>query len=162
MIIDLAVNGKACRLNARSCDRLVDLLRRDLGLDSLLPDCLSGLCGRCLILLDGRLVHACMLPAFKARGATVFSFEGLAHTEDIREIEQALQEANAEPCAFCRRAKIMAINDLLSRIPLPERQQILAQLDLVHCPCTDPESLSKAVNLAAAFRNRRKFNRADK
>jgi carbon-monoxide dehydrogenase small subunit len=162
MIIDLVVNGKACRLNARSSDRLVDLLRRDLGLKSLLPDCLSGICGRCLIMLDGRLVHACMLPAFKARGATIFSFEGLAHTDDIREIEQALQDANATPCAFCRRAKVMAINDLLSRTALPDKNQILEQLDLVHCACTDPETLSKAVNLAAAFRNKRKFNRADK
>ncbi|HWR10856.1 MAG TPA: 2Fe-2S iron-sulfur cluster-binding protein [Rectinemataceae bacterium] len=162
MIIDLSVNGAVRHLQARSGDRLVDVLRNELSLSSLLPDCLSGKCGRCFVFMDGRLVLSCMIPAFKAKGSTILSYEAIEDDPDVEEIVLAMQKAQALPCAFCRKGKIMAITDLLARSPLPEEKEILKQLDMVACPCTDPESLVKAVGIAAEMRNKRKFNRADK
>ena len=162
MIVDLTINGATKRLQARSGDRLVDVLRKDLSLSSLLSDCLSGRCGRCFIFLDGRLVHSCLIPAFKAKGSLVVTYEALKDTPEVKEIAIAFENARALPCAFCRTGKIMAILDLLSRSPLPERKEILEQMDMVSCPCTDPVSLVAAIDMAAEMRNKRKFNRADK
>jgi carbon-monoxide dehydrogenase small subunit len=162
MIIDLNINGQAKQIQVRSGDRLVDVLRREFSLASLLPDCLSGKCGRCFVILDGRLVHSCLVPAFKAKGSTIVTYEAIVDTEDIREIALAFEKAHAIPCAFCRKGKMMAIADLLVRSPLPEEKTILEQLDMVSCPCTDPEALKQAVVFAAEMRNKRKFNRADK
>lgn len=162
MIIDLNVNGAPKHLQARSGDRLVDVLRDELSLSSLLPDCLSGKCGRCFIFIDGRLVLSCLVPAFKAKGSTIQSYEAFKDLPDVKEIILAMEKAEALPCAFCRTGKIMAILDLLGRSPLPEEKEILKQLDMVACSCTDPVSLVKAVGMAAEMRNKRKFNRADK
>lgn len=162
MIIEVTVNGEPKRLQARSGDRLLDLLNRELSLFSVFSDCLCGRCGRCLIFFDGRLAYSCLIPAIKAKGSAIVTYEALEETPEIREIVDALEKARALPCAFCRTGKIMAIADLLARIPLPEEWQILEQLEIVPCPCTDPVSLVAAVGFASEARNKRKFNRADK
>lgn len=162
MIVDINVNGEMRHLQTRSGDRLVDVLRDRLSIASLLPDCLSGRCGRCFVFLDGRLVQSCLLPAFKAKGARVVTFEGIADSPEVAEIEEALRQAGALPCPFCRAAKIMAIMDLLERHPLPDEKAAMEQLDMVSCACTDPISLAKAIGLAADARSKRKFNRANK
>ena len=162
MIVDIDVNGEMKHIQARSGDRLVDILRDRLSIASLLPDCLSGRCGRCFVFLDGRLVQSCLLPAFKAKGARVVTFEGIADSPEVAEIEEALRQAGALPCPFCRTAKIMAIADLLERHPLPDEKAAMEQLDMVSCACTDPISLVKAIGLAADARSKRKFNRANK
>ena len=161
MIIELTINGTPKRLQARSGDRLVDVLRKELQVASLLSDCLAGRCGRCFIFLDGRLVHSCLIPAFKAKGGKIVTYEALANSEDAKEIALGLERAKAQPCQFCRAAKTMAILDLLSRSPLPEKGEVLEQLDMVSCPCTDPESLARAVDIAAELRSKRKFQRAN-
>jgi len=162
MIIDLSVNGSLKHLQARSGDRLVDVLRKELKLPSLLPDCLSGKCGRCFIFYDGRLVHSCLIPAFKAKGATIITYEGMSESPDVKEILLAFEKAEAMPCAFCKKGKVMALADLLARNSLPEEKAILEQLEMVACPCTDPKVLVDAVLLATEMRSKRKFNRADK
>lgn len=162
MIIDLNINGAVKHLQARSGDRLVDVLRKGFNLPSLLPDCLAGKCGRCLIFFDGRLVHSCLIPAFKAKGSVIITYEGMAESPDVKEILLAFENAHAIPCAFCRKGKIMVLADLLSQSPLPDEKTILERLEMVSCPCTDPKSLVEAVGLATEMRSKRKFNRADK
>jgi len=161
MIIELTLNGVPKRLQARSGDRLADMLRKELALTSIITDCLAGRCGRCFVFLDGRLAHSCLVPAFKAKGSIIVTFEALADTDDVKEIIQGFENAQAQPCQFCRTGKIMAVIDLLSRNPLPDKDDILEQLDMVSCPCTDPESLVKAVDIASELRNKRKFQRAN-
>ncbi len=159
MIIDVTVNGVQRHLKSRSGDRLVDVLRNELKLSSLNSDCLQGRCGKCLIFMDGRIVHSCLVPAFKARAATILTFEAIVKNPEAKDIDKAFQATGTQPCPFCRTAKIMAIFDLLSRIPLPGDEDILESLDMVSCPCSDPIGLIKAVKLAAELRNKRKFSR---
>jgi len=162
MIIDITVNNVLKQVQARSGDRLVDILRNELSISSLQPDCLRGSCGRCFVFMDGRLVHSCLVPAFKAKGSTISTYEAMADSADAREILLAFEKAQCSPCAFCRTSKVMAVADLLARNPLPDKEEILRQLDMVSCPCSDPVSLVDAVGIAAEMRNKRKFNRADK
>lgn len=159
MILEYTLNGSVRKTTIRSGDRLVDILRKEPDASSLLPDCLSGRCGRCLVFMDGRLCFSCLVPAFKARGSEISTFEALEKTEDFTEIEQALEHEHCMPCRFCRAAKIMALADLLDRISSPEPSQILEQLDMVQCSCTDPDSLKRAAFKAMELRNKRKFGR---
>lgn len=162
MNIDLTVNGKARQLQIQSGDRLVDALRGELSLASLTPDCLSGQCGRCLVFMDGRLVQACLLPAFKAKGSVILTYEAKEESIEAREIQTAFEKAGARPCSFCRIGKTMAVLDLLARKPMPTEDEIVEQLKMVVCACTDAPSLIAAVGIAAEMRNKRKFSRADK
>jgi carbon-monoxide dehydrogenase small subunit len=159
MIIDVSVNGIQRHLKSRNGDRLVDVLKKELGLSSLTADCLQGRCGKCLIFMDGRIVHSCLIPAFKARGSSIVTFEGIAKKPEVMDIEKAFQLTQTQSCSFCHTAKIMTIFDLLSRVPLPNEDDIVEALDMVPCPCSDPIGLIQAVKLAAELRNKRKFNR---
>ncbi len=159
MTIETMVNGIAHTLSVRSGDRLVDILRRDLRIASLLPDCRGGTCGRCLIFMDGRLCHSCLLPAFKAQGADISTYEKVSESPVALAVEKGFMEDGQHPCQFCRSAKIMVLTDLLTKSPLPDTDEILEHLELVPCPCTDPGALSFTVHKVAEHLNRRKFNR---
>lgn len=162
MTIELTINGTPAKLTVHSTDRLVDVLRGQARIGSLLPDCLAGCCGRCLIFLDGRLVNSCLVPAFKAKGSSIATFESLVKSELLMDIEKGLAAAKAFPCAFCRSGKIMAIADLLSWKSLPDRDDIVEQMKIVSCSCTDTESLVQATLIAADLAGRRKYRRDNK
>lgn len=159
MTIETTINGMVHTLSIRSGDRLVDILRKDLKITSLLPDCRGGTCGRCLIIMDGRLCHSCLLPAFKAHGADISTYERVSESPVALAVEKGFIEDGQHPCQFCRTAKIMVLTDLLIKSPLPDREEILDHLELVTCPCTDLEALSSTVQKVAEHINRRKFNR---
>ena len=162
MIIDASVNGMTRHLHARSGDRLVDVLRKELTLDSLLPDCLSGRCGRCLLYLDGRLCYSCLVPAFKAKGSVILSYEAIAALPETKDIESAFDAMDSPPCPFCRKAKIMIVHSLLAETPNPGEDEIIHALSLVDCPCTDHQALVKAIGRAAEGRNKRIYTRENK
>ena len=161
MIVDMTVNGMPRHLQARSGDRLVDVLRKELSLDSLLPDCLAGRCGRCFIYLDGRIVHSCLIPAFKARGSVILTYEALASLPETKDIDAAFEAMESPPCPFCRKAKVLVIHGLLAENPNPGREEIVRAISMVDCPCTDYRTLIEAVGKAAEGRNKRIYNRAN-
>jgi len=161
MIVDMTVNGMPRHLQARSGDRLVDVLRKELSLDSLLPDCLAGRCGRCFIYLDGRIVHSCLIPAFKARGSVILTYEALASLPETKDIDAAFEAMESPPCPFCRKAKVLVIHGLLAENPNPGREEIVRSISMVDCPCTDYRTLIEAVGKAAEGRNKRIYNRAN-
>lgn len=163
MIITFILNGMPRKAKIRSGDRLSTILTEEnLPIKSLMPDCLSGHCGKCLIIMDKRLVYSCLVPAFRARDAEILTIEGLSDSDDVRDIQKGFHEAHCHPCSFCKNAKTLAIWDLLNRIPLPNERQIEETLSVVSCACTDPVSLKKAVLIAAELKNQRKYHRADK
>ncbi|TXT46800.1 MAG: carbon-monoxide dehydrogenase small subunit [Spirochaetes bacterium] len=159
MTIESKINGRLHKLSIRSGDRLVDILREDLKIESLLPDCRGGACGRCLVMLDGRLCHACLTPAFKIQGAEISTYELIKNIHEAIAVEEGFLEDNISPCPFCHAVKILAMADLLIKHPLPDTETILGYLELVPCACTDPEIVATTIHKVADQMNRRKFNR---
>ncbi len=160
MTVSFILNGEDVSAEARSVDRLSDLLHDGFGLLGLRSDCRSGRCGRCLILLGGRLVPSCMIPAFRVRGKEAVTIEGFAQTEDYRDVIEGFKSAGVETCGFCEGPKIMAAAALLDRTPRPSPREILEQLSSAPCRCTDPEALVRAVQAVAELRARRLYRRA--
>jgi aerobic carbon-monoxide dehydrogenase small subunit len=160
MTISFILNGEDVSAKARSADRLSDLLRISFGLLGVRSDCRCGRCGRCLIFLDGRLVPACIVPAFAARGREIITLEGFALTEDYIDISAGFMDAGVVTCGFCEGPKIMAAAALLERKPRPTPDEILEHLSSAPCRCTDPDALVAAVQAVAERRARRMYRRA--
>jgi carbon-monoxide dehydrogenase small subunit len=161
MTLDFILNGDDVRTRVRTVDRLSDILSEHFGLLGVQSDCRCGRCGRCLVFLDGRLVPSCLVPAFRARGVEIVTFEGFALTDEYQDISGGFAQAGLETCGFCEKAKIMVAAALLERRSRPSRDEILEQYSATPCRCTDPETLVKAVQAAAERRARRLYRRAD-
>ena len=63
MRLELEVNGKPATIETHPAKRLLDVLREDCGLTGTKEGCGEGECGACTVLLDGRPVMSCLVPA---------------------------------------------------------------------------------------------------
>ncbi|HUX41019.1 MAG TPA: 2Fe-2S iron-sulfur cluster-binding protein [Rectinemataceae bacterium] len=159
MTITFILNGEDVSVRATSGDRLVDILREDFGLLAAKADCRKGTCGKCLVLLDGKLVPSCMVPAFKIRGREVITFEGFVQTVEYEDIRQGVEEAGLETCGFCESGLLLALGSLLESSARPSREEVLEAISSVQCRCTDPETTITAALSAADRRARRTYRR---
>jgi aerobic carbon-monoxide dehydrogenase small subunit len=150
MTIDFILNGEDVSVQAEPMERLVDLLRERFKLHSVIGDCGVGLCGKCLVLLEGKPVNACIVPAFRIRGAEVVSYEGFCNTEEHDKARRALEKAGLDLCAFCRGAYGMALGYLIEHGAQFEDEEVAELLSSIHCSCSAPSALLEAARYALA------------
>ncbi len=66
--ISLTVNGKAKTVHVYPMERLLDVLRHELGLTGTKEGCGEGECGSCVILINGELVNRLPCPRSSSGG----------------------------------------------------------------------------------------------
>ena len=148
----------SCRINGepRQADdvwpgeSLLYVLRERLGLPGAKNACEQGECGSCTVYLDGMPVCACLVPAGQAQGRDVVTVEGLAGGDGLHPVQEAFLAAGAVQCGFCTPGLIVAVHDLLARVPQPSDPEIREALAGNLCRCTGYEKIMDAVRLAAA------------
>jgi carbon-monoxide dehydrogenase small subunit len=79
--VSFTVNGAAHTVSVYPMERLLDVLRCELGLTGTKEGCGEGECGSCSVLMNGQLVNSCLVPVLQAEGATIGTIEGLAGEE---------------------------------------------------------------------------------
>lgn len=131
---------------------LLDVLRDQFGLTSLKNGCQpQGQCGCCAVLLDGKRVLSCCLPATRVEGRDVLTPEGLE--ADIREqVSRAFLDAGAVQCGFCTPGIVMSAVSLIRANPQPSREEILQALRPHLCRCTGYVKIVEAIERYAAYR----------
>lgn len=162
MTIEFSLNGRPVSVQARVVDRLSDMLANPFGLRRTRADCRIGTCGSCLVFMEDRLVPSCMIPAFRVRGLRVDTMEGLAQTEEGRDIVEAFAEEDQGGCGFCDVARFMTTLALLRVNGNPTDEIILEHMSAMRCRCMDPRATMEAVRRAAARRARRLYHRGGK
>jgi len=160
MTLDFILNGEDVSIKAEPLERLSDLLRDRFGLSSLMSDCLDGICGKCILFLNGRLVNACLVPAFKVRGKEVITYEGFRSTEAHETVSRAFDAAGAELCGFCDAAVYMATGSLLDSAERVTDTDIKETMSSVYCRCATPSVTLKAVRNAIESTMGGKYDRA--
>ena len=101
MKISLIINKKKREIDVEPKKRLLDILREDLGLVGTKEGCGKGECGACTVLLNGKRVNSCLIPAFQLEGSQVITVEGLRNWKVFKPIERAYIENGAVQCGFC-------------------------------------------------------------
>src|SRR6202011_3983261 len=134
--ITFVVNGKAVTVRAFPMERLLDVLRLQLGLTGTKEGCGEGECGACSIFLDGQLVNSCLVPALQADGARITTIEGIAPRDQLHKMQQAFLECGGAQCGICTPGMIMAAISLLEQNPNPSDDDIRNGLAGNLCRCT--------------------------
>ncbi len=129
--------------------RLLDVIRIDHGLTGTKEGCGEGECGACLVLIDGQIFNACLVPLGNALGCTVVTIEHFATTEAFRRISDALIRCGAVQCGYCTPGMVMAIASLLKSDPRPTDLAIKEALAGNLCRCTGYQTLFDAVKEVA-------------
>ncbi|MEW5826767.1 MAG: (2Fe-2S)-binding protein [Candidatus Bipolaricaulota bacterium] len=149
MRVSFQLNGRNTTLDVDPASRLLDVVRDDLGLTGTKEGCGEGECGACTVLLDGRPVNSCLIPAPHVDGHDVVTVEGLGGSATLHPIQSAFVDAGAVQCGFCTPGFIMSTAALLLDHPSPTDEEILTALEGNLCRCTGYAKILKAVHLAA-------------
>jgi carbon-monoxide dehydrogenase small subunit len=146
----LTVNGSRTVVRVSPSDRLLDVLRGPLALTGTKEGCGAGECGACTVLLDGKAINACLLPALEAEGAEITTVEGLVGPGGrLSVVQRALVEHGGIQCGFCSPGMIMATTALLSSNPSPTDAEIRDALTGNLCRCTGYVQIVASVKAAA-------------
>ena len=150
LVYTLTVNGVVHEVkDAWIGESLLSVLRDRLGLYGTKGACEQGECGSCSVLLDGKLVCACLVLAAQADGHHVVTVEGLAQDGQLHPVQEAFTETGAVQCGFCTPGLVVATADLLERNPAPSEDELREALSGNLCRCTGYAKIFDAVRLAA-------------
>jgi len=147
--VELTVNGERHEADVWAGESLLYVLRERLGLPGSKNACEQGECGSCSVLLDGKLVCACLVLAAQADGHELVTVEGLGQDGGLHAVQDACTETGAVQCGFCTPGLIVATADLLARNPSPSDDEIREALSGNLCRCTGYAKIFDAVRLAA-------------
>jgi carbon-monoxide dehydrogenase small subunit len=150
MKVAFTVNGEPREVEVWAGESLLFALREGLGLPGSKNACEQGECGSCSVLLDGRLVCACLVLAAQAEGHEVVTVEGLAEDGELHRVQEAFAETGAVQCGFCTPGFVVAAADLLVHNPDPSDDEMREALSGNLCRCTGYAKIFDAVRLAAS------------
>ena len=148
--ITATVNGEPVEFLCDTQQTLLDVLRDELRLNGTKEGCASGDCGACSVMLDGRLVCACLALGVEAQGREVETIEGMADGEALHPVQRHFLEEAALQCGFCTPGFLVAAKALLERNPDPTETEIRYWLAGNLCRCTGYDKIVRAVQGAAA------------
>lgn len=147
--ISMTVNGEAKTVRAYPMERLLDVLRHQLGLTGAKEGCGEGECGSCSVLMDGVLVNSCLVPVLQAQATSITTIEGLAKGPHLHAVQQAFLDFGGAQCGICTPGIIMAAFHLLNKNPHPKQEEIREALAGNLCRCTGYAQICEAVAAAA-------------
>jgi aerobic carbon-monoxide dehydrogenase small subunit len=150
--VSLTVNGELKTVRAYPMERLLDVLRHQLGLTGAKEGCGEGECGSCSVLLNDALVNSCLVPVLQAKDADIVTIEGLAAGVQLDVLQEAFLKSGGAQCGICTPGMILAAHHLLRRKPNPTTQEIREGLSGNLCRCTGYIQIVEAVAEAARRR----------
>jgi len=150
----LMINGQSYQVGDEPDRLLLWVLRDELGLTGTKFGCGIGICGSCVVHLDGVATRACITMLSTAQGKEVRTIEGLAETGEngetiLHPVQQAFLDEQVPQCSWCMSGQIMTAVALLEQKPQPSAEEIRQAMDGVYCRCGTYHRIRKAVGRAA-------------
>ena len=148
----LTVNGTGHQVvDAWLGESLLYVLRERLGLPGSKSGCDQGECGSCSVIIDGALKCACLVLAAAAVGSEITTVEGLQPSRgEFTDVQAAFVAEGAVQCGFCTPGLVVAVHDLLGRIPNPSDLEVREAISGNLCRCTGYGRILAAVHAAAS------------
>ena len=147
--IKFTINGKSCELEIRPWQTLLEVIREDLKLTGTKEGCGEGECGSCTVIMNGRTVNSCLVPAMEADNQEILTIEGLSSGEKLHPRQEALVEHSGMQCGFCTPGMIMSAKALLDENSDPTVEEIREGISGNLCRCTGYTKIIESISAAA-------------
>ncbi len=146
--LTMILNGEEVSVQVKPSALLAEVLRDQLELTGTKVACGEGECGACTVLLDGKPVNSCLVPALKAQGRKVLTVEGLASLGELHPLQKAFVEHGAVQCGYCTPGMLMSAKALLDHNPNPTEEEVRLAISGNLCRCTGYAKIVKAIQAA--------------
>lgn len=147
--IKFVLNGESCELQVKPWRTLLEIIREDLKLTGTKEGCGHGECGSCTVMIGGKTVNSCLVPALEADGQEILTIEGLCNGDTLHPIQEAFVEHSGMQCGFCTPGMILSAKALLDRNPDPSDTEIREAMAGNFCRCTGYTKIVESISAAA-------------
>ncbi len=148
--VTTTVNGDDTEFLCEPEETLLDILRETLHLTGSKEGCGSGDCGACSVMVDDRLVCACLVLGAEMQDRNVETIENMAEGDHLHPLQQKFLEHAALQCGICTPGFLVASKALLDKNPDPTETEIRYWLAGNLCRCTGYDKIVRAVQDAAS------------
>ena len=148
MATAFTVNGKPASTDAPPDTPLLWVIREGLKLTGTKFGCGAGLCGACMVHIDGKRAFSCQTSVSEVAGKAVTTIEGLS-ADSSHALQKAWLTEQVPQCGYCQSGQIMQAAELLANNKKPSREQIVTHMDGNICRCGTYSAIIAAIETAA-------------
>lgn len=150
VLLQCRINDKVIEEEIHPALSLLDFLRDDLNLTGTHMGCMTGHCGACTVLVDGKVVKSCITLAATVQKSKITTLEGVsAANAPLHPVQQAFWDESGFQCAYCAPGMVLTTLELLQDNPDPSETEIRQAIAGNLCRCTGYQSIVRAVKTAA-------------
>jgi carbon-monoxide dehydrogenase small subunit len=150
VLLQCRVNGTLRDEEIHPATSLLDFLRDELRLTGTHMGCMTGHCGACTVMIDGRAMKSCITLAASVQRKKITTVEGLRQKDgSLHPIQEAFCEESGFQCGYCSPGMLLSTLELLQENPDPSDEEIRKALTGNLCRCTGYQSIVRAVRTAA-------------
>ena len=146
VLVEANINGETVEFLCEARQSLLETLRDVLNLTGSKEGCLTGDCGACSVMVDGRVVCSCLMLGAEAAGKNITTVEGLATGNQLHPLQQKFLENAALQCGICTPGFLVAAKALIDRNPKPSEYEVRYALAGNLCRCTGYDGIVRAVS----------------